>query len=484
MNKRRFLSLLICLALVAGVVATSHAAIGDKWNIPKGWRMTSAGVLTPTSDNASATPFDLGGAGVTGIGELAVDSLIADGTALVIGAGTETITINSSDWDISTTGVMTGIGAITADGILSVTNTTGSTTPITGAVVIAGGLGIGEKTYCGDDLVLAYGADLYMSTAATREYGFYLKDGQADALSIIRGSTDMMVFNSSTPSITITPATTITGLLTAAGGIDTVGATTDIALKNDATIVNTNSSLLTITEAVVAFSDAATVGTTLGVSGLSSLSGGLTVVGTLILPGGSIEKAFLGANSVGRTQLESWAVYGDEIASKVIIQRHIADDAILSANIAVNQVLTANIGYKTILAEDIADGAVTVDKLQNLGVTTPKIATSAITNEKLATGAVTGSKITAATITAAHLAWGAVGEEEIGNKVIIQRHIADNAILSANIAANQIKTVNIGYHEVTADKIDNGSVNCDKTVGATGTYTTVNVVNGIVASGS
>jgi hypothetical protein len=40
-------------------------------------------------------------------------------TALTIGAGGGTIALNSSDWDISTTGVATGFGAITSDGTIT-----------------------------------------------------------------------------------------------------------------------------------------------------------------------------------------------------------------------------------------------------------------------------------------------------------------------------------------------------------------------------
>jgi hypothetical protein len=45
-----------------------------------------------------------------------------------------------------------------------------------------------------------------------------LKDAVADALSVRRGTTDMIVFDTSTPRITITPVVTITGLLTLTAG--------------------------------------------------------------------------------------------------------------------------------------------------------------------------------------------------------------------------------------------------------------------------
>ena len=52
-------------------------------------------------------------------------------TAMTIGNGSQTVAVNSSDWDISTTGVMTGIGAITTNGLI--TGTAGAT--LTGAAI-------------------------------------------------------------------------------------------------------------------------------------------------------------------------------------------------------------------------------------------------------------------------------------------------------------------------------------------------------------
>lgn len=67
------------------------------------------------SSSTGVTALDFGsisiGLGTTGT--LAVDSVIGANTTLGIGDNTETITVNSSDWDISATGAMTGIDNIT-----------------------------------------------------------------------------------------------------------------------------------------------------------------------------------------------------------------------------------------------------------------------------------------------------------------------------------------------------------------------------------
>jgi hypothetical protein len=62
-----------------------------------------------------------------------------------------------------------------------------------------------------------------MSVSGTGVYDITLKDTVADALSIVGGTTDMIVFCTDTDSITITPPLTVTGLITSNGGIK-VGA--------------------------------------------------------------------------------------------------------------------------------------------------------------------------------------------------------------------------------------------------------------------
>lgn len=52
---------------------------------------------------------------------------------VTVGDGGDTVAVNSSDWDISTTGTMTGIGAITSDGAL-----TAASAVITGALTVGG----------------------------------------------------------------------------------------------------------------------------------------------------------------------------------------------------------------------------------------------------------------------------------------------------------------------------------------------------------
>lgn len=88
--------------------------------------------------------------------------------AVAIGTGNETLAIDTADWDISTTGVVTGIGAITADGTLTINATPAITLYGNEAVVI------GHATNgAADDLTIqltgANDASIILDSAGTGE---------------------------------------------------------------------------------------------------------------------------------------------------------------------------------------------------------------------------------------------------------------------------------------------------------------------------
>lgn len=87
-----------------------------------------------------------------------------------------------------------------------------------GSIITAGGIACAKQLFVGDDID--------MSVSGTGVYDITLKDNVADALSIVRGTTDMMVFDTETasPAVTIVPDTTITGDLTITGSDVTIGA--------------------------------------------------------------------------------------------------------------------------------------------------------------------------------------------------------------------------------------------------------------------
>ena len=92
-------------------------------------------------------------------------------------------------------------------------------------------------------ITFAAGDDIAF-TGSTGTNDITLTDSLADALSITRGGTDMVVFNSSTPSITFTPVTTFTGAITASGGV--VGNADTATLATNVTVSANNSTDETI----------------------------------------------------------------------------------------------------------------------------------------------------------------------------------------------------------------------------------------------
>ncbi len=111
----------------------------------------------------------------------------------------------------------TAENTLTFSGVVSITNATDASSLTAGALVVAGGIACAKQLYLGDDID--------MSVSGTGTYDITLKDAVADALSIVRGTTDMMVFDSSTPKITITPD------LFLAGNLDFSTAASDIIAK-------------------------------------------------------------------------------------------------------------------------------------------------------------------------------------------------------------------------------------------------------------
>lgn len=82
---------------------------------------------------------------------------VGSASAYVFGNGTGTVAINSSDWDISTTGVMTGIGAITSNGKFVTSDTVQAVTIKASSHIIGAGFNFanaGMVTGSGDSIVI------------------------------------------------------------------------------------------------------------------------------------------------------------------------------------------------------------------------------------------------------------------------------------------------------------------------------------------
>ena len=107
--------------------------------------------------------LDLSEGDITNGGVASFDQVQADASALVIGAGTETVAVNSSDWDVSTGGAMSGIESITLD---------------SGAKIFSGTAANGDSVYAEVGTVDAIGS-IYLNTTNGYLYIQVANDGAA-----------------------------------------------------------------------------------------------------------------------------------------------------------------------------------------------------------------------------------------------------------------------------------------------------------------
>ncbi len=202
-------------------------------------------------------------------GTLTANGTLAANGAVTLGDNGDTVTINSSDWDISATGDITGAGAITADGLI--TGTAGAT--VSGAAT---------------------------SINASSNFATNINTGTSSGAVTIGGGSGTVAINSSDWDISATGDITGAGAITADGLITgTAGATLSgaaISLNNSsnfATNVGTGTSTGAVTVGggsnTVAINssswDITTAGaasglTTIGASGNITTSAGDFIIGT------------------------------------------------------------------------------------------------------------------------------------------------------------------------------------------------------------
>jgi len=169
--------------------------------------------------------------------------LSSDGSTLTItGAvtiGALSLSSMSSNWTnasrtVADMGIVTtiDINGGTIDGAViggaSAAAITGTTGTFSGLISANGGITFAA----GDDIAF---------TGSTGTNDITLTDSLADALSITRGGTDMVVFNSSTPSITFTPVTTFTGAITASSDLTVTG---NLTVSGTTTTVDTTNTVI------------------------------------------------------------------------------------------------------------------------------------------------------------------------------------------------------------------------------------------------
>jgi hypothetical protein len=208
-----------------------------------------------------------------------------DSPAIAIGTNNETLAINTADWDISTTGAITGAGAITADGTLTINAATAVT--------------------------------LYSNEAVTVGHA---TNGAADDLTIgLTGATDSSVIVSSTGT-----GTDAISLQASAGGVDV-----DAAAAQDVNIAGGQVALVSKDDAASAISLTSNIGTT------------ETIVVTNTQ--GTSESAVTLLSTAGGVNVDAAAAKDVDIAGgqvKLVSKDDAAGSISLTANIGTSETIT------------------------------------------------------------------------------------------------------------------------------------------------
>jgi hypothetical protein len=210
--------------------------------------VTASGLTLPANS-------DLVFSGTTGTNDITLTDSVADALSIVRGS-TDFMVFNTSTPSLTITPVTT----------------------ITGLVTASGGITFGA------------GADVTF-TGTTGTNDITLVDSLADALSIVRGSTDFMVFNTSTPLLTITPAVTVTGIVTAASssvfGNLTIG---DGSIVDSSGAISFGNENLSTTGSIDAGTDF-TIGDLVVTDGVLTDSTGLALAGNVTVTGNVLPNA-------------------------------------------------------------------------------------------------------------------------------------------------------------------------------------------------
>lgn len=219
--------------------------------------------------------------------------------AIAIGTNNETLAIDTADWDISTTGAMTGIGAITADGTLTINTATAIT--------------------------------LYSNEAVTIGHA---TNGAADDLTIsLTGATDSSIILASAGT-----GEDAIALQSSAGGVDI-----DAAAAKDVNIAGGQVALVSKDDAASAISLTANIGTT------------ETIVITNTL--GTSESAITLLSSAGGVNVDAAAAKDLDLAGgqvKLVSKDDVASAISLTANVGTSETIVVTNTKGT------AEGAITL----------------------------------------------------------------------------------------------------------------------------
>jgi len=166
-------------------------------------------------------------------------------TSLTLGSGSETVSIDSSDWDIGTTGDMSGIGAITANGAVDFQ----STLDVDGAMTCTNVTMDSGSTLAAYTVTVATSLDVNAPMTATN-----ITTDAGSALSV-GGTADFNGVVTSTNITMDTGSTLAAATLTVATSLDVNGAMTctNVTVDSGSTVTLTGATVTggTITNATV-----------------------------------------------------------------------------------------------------------------------------------------------------------------------------------------------------------------------------------------
>jgi len=241
--------------LVYKDAATELFGIDSLGALVAGSISTSFGAIDVGASAIAGSSFDASDGNIANVGQLDVDTIIGDGATLVLGDNSETIQVNSSDWDISTTGAMTnfsfdanGTGnAITnledadhANDALDADKIVGDSTDDDDLDVAAGGTGVSTLTDGGPLLGSGTGDITAMAVLANGE--FIVGDGTTDPVAesgaTLRTSVGVGTGDSPTfTGLTLTGTLALNGDLITSDGVLVINATSATSF-NDENITN------------------------------------------------------------------------------------------------------------------------------------------------------------------------------------------------------------------------------------------------------
>jgi len=232
-----------------GIVTVSNTSTLD--SVVKRGNVTTTAIRisngTSATDQSTGALTVVGGVGVGG--SLYAGNLYANGSAVVtqatlgsqgvtsITAGTDTVVNTSSGavsiWNTSTLESITGRGATTTRAV-NITNTSGTTSSTTGALLVAGGVGVGENLYVQGTISAAGGflgldpTSIFQNTSSVTviDSGTVRKViiTIADNTNTVFTATGAQFFYPVTIYANQTSSGTDSGALTVAGGVGVAGS--------------------------------------------------------------------------------------------------------------------------------------------------------------------------------------------------------------------------------------------------------------------